>query len=60
MSSQIGAETLEGFGAGPASVQVALGAAPTLDALAFGGLVVALIAAAALLVLNRDDPTRAF
>ncbi len=54
MTSDAVVGAFEGLGAAPASMEVALAGGPWLDALSFGGLTVALVAAAVLLLLNRE------
>lgn len=54
MTRDVAVGAFEGLGAAPASMEVALAGGPWLDALSFGGLTVALVAAAVLLLLNRE------
>ncbi|MDG2303478.1 MAG: hypothetical protein P8R42_02300 [Candidatus Binatia bacterium] len=56
MNGDIAVGAFEGVGSVPAAMHMELGGDPLLDALAFGGLTLALVAAALLLVLNREEP----
>ena len=57
MSGEISAGALEAIGTAPASMEITLGGGPMLDVLSFAGLAIALLAAALLLLLNREDRT---
>ncbi len=59
MNGEIAVMAFEGIGTAPASSHLVLEGGPLLDILSLGGLTVALIAAAVLLLLNRDDSPRA-